>query len=273
MQPERRDLARDPTFGPAGPDYRPLVIAAVTAAVSIGLLALAIAGGWLGPDVGRGATFCEAAREGLVKQPANAWSNLGFVVAGLAIGWRARHPANVGLMGTRLATVMAAVVVLLGPASAAMHATQSEWGGHLDMLSMYLIAAFAAAYGLVRLLRRGTGTFVAAYAAGVLGCEAVGLYSGDVPVVRYAGNLAFGALLVAAVGFETALWRRGETRRTFGYGVGALAAMLVAFVIWILGQHGWCDPHSLLQAHAAWHLLCAVAAYLLFRLYASERPR
>ena len=47
--------------------------------------------------------------------------------------------------------------------------------------------------------------------------------------------------------------------------------MLVAFAIWNLSQHGWCDPHSLVQGHAAWHLLDALAAYLLFRLYASER--
>ena len=30
---------------------------------------------------------------------------------------------------------------------------------------------------------------------------------------------------------------------------------------------------SLLQQHGAWHLLCAAAAYLLFRHYAAERPR
>ena len=55
------------------------------------------------------------------------------------------------------------------------------------------------------------------------------------------------------------------------YGAAALGTMLVAFAIWNAGQHGLCDPHSPFQAHAAWHLLGAVAAYLLFRLWASER--
>ena len=54
-------------------------------------------------------------------------------------------------------------------------------------------------------------------------------------------------------------------------GVVALAAMLVAFTIWLLSNAGWCDPDSLLQGHAAWHLLCAASAYLMFRLWASER--
>ena len=47
--------------------------------------------------------------------------------------------------------------------------------------------------------------------------------------------------------------------------------MVVAFAIWNASQHGLCDPRSLLQGHAVWHLLGAASAYLLFRLWASER--
>jgi hypothetical protein len=90
-------------------------------------------------------------------------------------------------------------------------------------------------------------------------------------VVQYAGNVAFGALLISAAVLEVRLWRRGETTRTFIHGVAALASMLVAFGIWLLSTNGWCDPGSIWQGHAAWHLLCAVAAYWLYRLYASER--
>src|SRR6188768_2804324 len=128
---------------------RPLAYAALTAVVSTGLLVLAIGAGWLGPDVERGANFCEAARDGWVKQPANSFSNLGFVVAGLVIAW---HAGRTTLNG--LATPYACIVVTLGPASAAMHATQSELGGQLDLLSMYLVASFAAAYALMRWYRR-----------------------------------------------------------------------------------------------------------------------
>jgi hypothetical protein len=50
--------------------------------------------------------------------------------------------------------------------------------------------------------------------------------------------------------------------------------LLVAFVVWSLGKDGGplCDPQSLLQPHAVWHLLDALAAWLLFRYYASSRP-
>ena len=258
---------------------RPLVLALVVAVASTGLLALAVWGGWLGPDVGRGDNFCEAARPGWVKQPANSWSNLGFVVAGLLVAWRCGRPDLLGEVLPRhppLATAYACVVVLLGPASAAMHATQAERGGDLDMLSMYLVAAFAAAYALMRWVRQGRVLFAQLFLLFVAGCELVGLYDGRVPVVDYAGNLAFAALLVTAVVVEVRLWRRAgrapgaEPRTDLRWGVASLGTILVAFAIWNATKSQWCDSHSWLQGHAAWHLLDAVAAYLLFRLWASE---
>ncbi len=253
---------------------RPLLVTGLVALAAVGALALAVAYGWLGPDVGRGDNFCEAARSGLVKQPVNMLSNAGFVVAGLFVAWHAaRRPDEGGVMPTSLATAYACVVVLLGPASAAMHATQTTWGGHLDMLSMYLVAGFAASYAWVRWTRRGTRAFSSAYAGCVLACVLAGLWPRPVPVFLHGGNVAFAVLLVAAAVAEAALWRRHETRRTIGFGLAALGSMVVAFGIWLLSTHGWCDPQSWLQGHGAWHLLCAVAAYFLYRLYASEQRR
>ncbi|GAA4370676.1 ceramidase domain-containing protein [Nocardioides caricicola] len=247
---------------------RPLAWASAVAVVSIGLLAIAVGADWLGPDVGRGANFCEAARDAWVKQPANSFSNAGFVVAGLLIAW---HADRTSLHG--LATPYACVVVLLGPASAAMHATQSELGGELDLLSMYLIASFAAAYALMRWYRRDRVFFWQLFLLFVAACELVGLLGDDVPVVEQSGNVAFAALLLTAVVVEVRLWRRGPERTDLRWGAGALGCLLLAFAIWNVTKSHWCDPHSLLQGHAAWHLLDAAAAYLLYRFWASEPQR
>ena len=255
-------------------NHRPAAAALATAIGSVGLLVLAVRFGWLGADVGRGANFCEAARDGWVRQPANALSNLGFVVAGLAIGWRARLPEHLGDTLPRfpgLATGYACLVVLLGPASAAMHATQSSLGGLLDLTSMYLLASFAAAYAVTRWRRRDSMFFWSVFLLLVGACELIGLWDREVPVVHSSGNAVFALLLVVALVVETLLWRGGRMRADLRYGAAALLSMVVAFTIWNLSQHGWCDPNSLLQGHAVWHLLGAVAAYLLFRLYASER--
>jgi hypothetical protein len=260
---------------PTGPprDLRPLAVAGAVAVVSVGLLWLATVHGWLGPDVGRGDRFCEAARDAVVLQPANTFSNAGFVLAGLAIAWLAGSPDTTIAANPRLAAAYGVVVVLLGPASAAMHATQSALGGHLDLLSMYLVAAFASSYAVTRVLRRGTGFFAAGFVAVVVVCELVERIPGQVPVVDIGANLAFGVFLLVALAGEAVLWRRGTGRRQVGWGLASAGSLALAFAIWNTAKDGspLCRPDSLLQGHAAWHLLCAVAAYALYRLYASER--
>ena len=135
-----------------------MVVAGATAVVSLVFVVAAARWGWLGPDVGRGSGFCEAEHAGWVLQPTSTWSNLGFVVSGLAVAWYAADRLRLGLtMGAHpgLATAYAVLVVLLGPGSMAMHATQSALGGHLDLFSMYLVSGFALGYAAMRVWRRG----------------------------------------------------------------------------------------------------------------------
>ena len=257
-------------------DRSPIAVAGTTAVVSCGLLAVAIWRGWLGADVGRGATFCEAGRDWAVRQPANTFSNLGFVIAGLLVAWHAGTRRDLGstLSAHRhLATVIACIVVLLGPGSAAMHATQSAIGGHLDLLSMYLVASLAAAYAAMRWWRGGTRFLAAVFVGGVAFCEIVGSWDIELPVVMHPGNAAFGLLLVTAAVLEVAILRRGEADARPGYAYASLASILAAFAIWNATKEWLCDPHSLIQGHAIWHVLCAVSAYFLYRYYASETLR
>ena len=63
------------------------------------------------------------------------------------------------------AAFFSSLVVYLGPGSMAMHATTTAMGGFLDMLSMYLVAAFLVAYAAERLFKlkplQFTGIFFA----------------------------------------------------------------------------------------------------------------
>ena len=191
------------TSAPSAADRRPLIVAAATAVVSLGLVVAAARWGWMGADVGRGATFCEAPRAGWIRQPANTWSNLAFVVAGLAVAWYAVDRARLGLtMGTHpgLATAYAVLVVLLGPGSMAMHATQTDLGGHLDLLSMFLVSAFALAYALMRFFHRGPAFLALPFLVGVVAGMAVQLRSGSVSLVGHVGNAAFGLQLAGRRG-------------------------------------------------------------------------
>ena len=249
---------------------RPLVITSLVAVLSCTLMGLAIAYGWLGEDVGRGANFCEAARDSFVRQPANTFSNAGFVIAGLLIAWHSSRRAPSGV-SVGMATAIACLVVLLGPGSAAMHATQSEFGGTLDMTSMYLVSAFAAAYATMRWRRTGLGVFAVMFLAGVAFGEVAGLWKAEIPVVMYAGNVAFALMLLYAIAVEIRIRRRGGARANLAFAIASLASIITAFVIWNASKTWLCDPHSLIQGHAIWHVLGAVSAYFLYRYYASEK--
>jgi hypothetical protein len=245
------------------------------AAGCAGVLAvvLATAYGWLGPDVDRGAQFCEVDHWCFFAQPSNTLSNLAFVVAGAALAWRAGLPQG-RLALAALTVPFTVIVALLGPGSMAMHATESALGGHLDVLSMHLLASFAAAYAMARLLGWGTGRTVAAFLVLLAVGSAASLFGGPVPVVQHAGNLAFTLYLLVAVVGEAVLLRRPGAPRPW-WGLGSVAALLVAFAVWIPSQTGgpWCIPESWLQGHALWHVLGALAAYLLGRHYtAPARP-
>ncbi|MCP3976480.1 MAG: ceramidase [bacterium] len=55
----------------------------------------------------------------------------------------------------------------------------------------------------------------------------------------------------------------------FWAGIGSF---LVAYTIWLTGtnEHSWCRPDSLLQAHAIWHLLTALATWCFFMFLRTE---
>ena len=58
------------------------------AVISFVLFFISVINGWFGPWTGTGDAFCEASHPGLIKQPANTWSNLGFIFAGIASAWQ-----------------------------------------------------------------------------------------------------------------------------------------------------------------------------------------
>jgi hypothetical protein len=96
----------------------------------------------------------------------------------------------------------------------------------------------------------------------------------DVPVLMTVGNTVFAVLLLGGLVLEVVLRLRGANPLDLRWGLASVVTLLVAFVVWSLGKDGGplCDPQSLLQPHAVWHLLDALAAWLLFRYYASSRP-
>lgn len=258
------------------------VAALVVAAIAV--LAGFAAAGWPGAVngcVAHGTCFCEAFRNGWVRQPANTWSNLGFIAVGLAI---AAQPGRLRLgaelqrtaapnpmtAGAFYPGLYAAVVALLGPGSMALHASMTSEGGRWDVLSMYLWVSFCIAYGVMRAAPCGRAGFAALHGSlvALLAASLWGHWNVD-------SNVTFGLLCAAFFGSEVAVWlRRRELKQQRAWLLAAGLSFGSAFAVWLPSRRldgPLCHPHSLLQGHAAWHLLCALSTLFIFLYYRSER--
>lgn len=206
--------------------------------------------------------FCEAIHDGWIRQPANTWSNLGFCVVGLVMAWELSRRREAGGLRPVEAAWFAVAVFLVGATSFFYHASLTFLGQTLDVQAMYLVALLAFAVN-VDALRPGAPRRFAALYLGLNAALAVLLVT-VLLLRRYAFALALGAVIVT----EVLLRQRKLRGWALSPLLGAAGVQGLAFFIWTMDTtHTWCAPDSLVQGHAAWHLLGAVATYLWWRYY------
>ena len=108
--------------------YIPLAVAIISTTVVV----LGLFNYWFGMPRSETMWFCERVRPGFVKQPANTWSNFGFIIAGVYIGWlsyKNRFTAkNLMTASVFYPIFFACIVVFLGPGSIAMHGSNGPAG-------------------------------------------------------------------------------------------------------------------------------------------------
>lgn len=234
--------------------------------------------GWPGVVGSSGMEFCEELASGMIKQPANAWSNVGFMVAGIGVGMHAagvaagrRLPrARNRMTGNPLYPILyATAAALVGPMSLALHASATTWGGKIDILSMFAWASFCVVYAGARLQGLSDTQFVRGFVA-VLALLTTVFLASPIPG---SGSVLFGVAVTAFGILEAWNWRRhpevGIDRRWL---FATIAIFGTALFIWWMSRTGnpWCDPHSLLQGHAVWHVLNSFAMVTVYVYFCSE---
>lgn len=212
------------------------------------------------------ACFCEAIRDGWIRQPANTLSSLAFVavavlvLAGASAQPRVPGPDSQDARGLAGPFVLALLVI--GAGSAFYHASLSFAGQFVDVLGMYLVATFIIAVNLRRRHAIANAAVVAGY---TVANALLALVLFAVPGVR---RQVFAALIATGVALELrrpAGFARGRRRL-----LGAVALLGAGFALWVLDiTRVACAPASWAQGHAAWHVLGAAAAWQLWRHYAS----
>jgi hypothetical protein len=256
---------------------------------SLGAVGVAAGAGWPGAPnhcLLQGDCYCEAPRSGPVAQPANTWSLLPFSIAGLAIAWhsgrtRGARSSTASNRMTRTpfyAATYSGILVFMGPGGAFFHASLTDWGGAVDVLSMFLWIDFLILYDLASIYDWSRGRFLVAYVVATTIFMLPRLLHGPAGVPLFAVVFASWLVIEAWAAVRS---RRSSVRPAFTLSrdhrwlFAYLAISLVAFTIWTASHAGGplCRPESLLQGHAAWHVLNAVAFALLYPYLRSERSR
>lgn len=211
--------------------------------------------------------FCEMPRTGaLLLQPANSISSFGYGFAGLLMILMARGRDWISAFPPLAASVLGVAAIIVGIGSVLLHSTLTLWGQFFDVIGMYLVSGFFLVSALAKWRHIPDRRAMVYYAVLCAVLVAI-LYA--LPEVR---RWLFAVVLIAAIILELVFARPGRPQVRTGYYVAGLIANLVAFTIWNVDQNGQlCAPDSLLQGHAVWHLLGAVALWFAFLYYRSER--
>ncbi len=190
--------------------------------------------------------FCESLHSGTFLQPANTFSSLIFVVAGIFLAYRYRNSWSY---------IYSALLAFIGLGSFYYHARFTFVGQTIDTLGMYLLVTLA----LLAILEKNKKYFLGYF----LLMNTILLMSLIyLPTWR---QQIFGALVLILV---AALWKKAFFNKYLWI---SLLVLFTAFIIWICDiTRIWCSPDRILQGHSIWHILCAVSAVLLFQ---SIQPR
>ncbi|MFN8373701.1 MAG: ceramidase domain-containing protein [Anaerolineae bacterium] len=211
--------------------------------------------------------FCEAVQlESAVRQPSNTVSSFGFVLAGVVIA--AVSPA-LKVKTKRFPAIYGAafgvMAVIVGVGSAYYHASLTFIGQFFDILGMYLLAAFVLVYALQRLVGWRNGRSMLVYISLNL---ILTVFQIIVPEAR---RYTFAVVLLIGLVVEYVYRLRHKPAIRSGWLQLGLAVFALAYGIWILDNSRlMCLPESVLQGHAAWHVLGACAVLCLFQYYTSE---
>jgi len=196
-----------------------------------------------------GGSDCENLGSGVLAQPINTVSSLAYtLVGGLIVGWA----FAVSGRERTLRVVFGLLLALTGIGSVLFHGPQfggSQFAHDASFLvTLWFLGATNLADGYVWSPTRRWSVFS-------VGVVIVFAAIGVAPSIT---NVAMVVGVIVLVASDMIVRRRG--RRSSRWYVASIVAIALAVAMFLLGRTGspFCDPDSLFQGHAVWHVLGAV---------------
>lgn len=190
--------------------------------------------------------FCEKQLCGLVAEPANTWSNVGYLIVAMMI-LLSRHT------GTRARGRFFWSTLALFVGSTLFHMTGTFWGKFLDVGAMFGLSMAILTTSIERNYKINRSTGIIIFVTGIT-LSLIYLYFVRLGMFLFAVQLGVSAYI---------------DRRNAQKFLKSLIFFAVAFIFWLMDvKRIWCDPDNhFISGHAVWHLLAAVAIWFFFKSY------
>lgn len=206
--------------------------------------------------------FNEARVDGWITQPVNTWTNLAYIVVGIALlVWILnRQPEQ----RKSLILMLPIGAILVGISSFLYHASSSFFFQVFDLSSMFLLSSFL----LTKCLSRNR--FLSANREWIAYLVFFILSVGGVLIIRgNSGEFIFGGEVAAVLGLEAAYCIRFPAQTKYRDFLIALGLFMLAWGIWLLDvNHLFFDPNNhFVQGHAIWHIVNSLCYVFLYRFY------
>ena len=226
--------------------------------------------------------FCELNRDGMVIQPANTWSNLGYLFVGcilFSVGLKDHFHKGRADVKNLLAKYPAFTFFL---AIGLIHLFIGSFFYHASLTQLFQIMDVTGIYAII--LALFTYNAFKAFPLMKIGKElksthrwliGIGVSLNLVfmlEIYKWNINYVFPVLIIALLVVNLINFRSKVLQKMYkNYIWLAMATMLAALSLWILDRTNvWCSPTSIFQGHALWHLLTALAVLLIYFYYRSE---
>lgn len=234
---------------------------------------------------GQHATYCEQNQmNNVFRQPANAWSNMIYLLYGLfcmEFSWHDRKQLssrNIITMFPLLSLVWGVSFAYLCFGSFFFHASLTLVGQRWDMAATYalmVVPLIILLWQTYNRLKAPNHLLNRAQLKKQLPAILVLIVALDVLFYIFKWDIdshyMLPGMIIAVI--ILLIFYRSLSRSRFLYGFGALAliSIIAAFTIWTMDRNKqWCYPESLFQGHAIWHVLTGLGSFSVYLLIRSE---
>ena len=201
--------------------------------------------------------WCEAQVCGWIREPANTWSNLAYIIAGLWILIHYKTP------NTKHIRLFGAYAVLLGFTSGFYHASGTFVAEVADFATMFLFSSYYFAANCARIWNWSYNKF-RVFALGLLVSSVILLI-----LFRKIGIELFALQFGGSIILELYIFAKRRPRAKYLGFFGNLTCFGLAYGIWWLDVLKIvCSPDThWISGHAVWHLLNGVGIAFVAHFY------